>query len=200
MKDKIDWSKGNGLVPAIVQDHRSGRVLMLGFLNQDALEQTIHSGRVTFWSRTKKRLWLKGETSGNFLSVVEIRSDCDNDALLIIAEPDGPTCHREKISCFGEDNQFAALEILGHLQEVIRSRRTTNPENSYTARLFRKGSGEILKKLGEEAVELVVAANQGPRRVVEETADLLYHLLVFLEQNEVSLGQVMQELSSRHTR
>ncbi len=196
--EKLDWDKMGGLIPAIVQDGRSGRVLMLGFMNPDALARTLESGLVTFWSRTRKSLWTKGETSGNSLRLREVRADCDNDTLLVIADPVGPTCHRGRISCFGEDDDHVALEFLSGLEKIVLSRQEALPEGSYTTRLFREGPAEISKKLGEEAIELILASSQGRQRVTEEAADLLYHLLVYLTQQEVPLAEVLEELERRH--
>ncbi len=198
-RDELNWSKGEGLIPAIVQDERSGRVLMLGFMTSEALDRTLQTGRVTFWGRSKQRLWTKGETSGNYLKLKEIRRDCDGDTLLVVAEPEGPTCHRGTVSCFGEDHSFTALEFLSYLEGLIRQRKSTMPEGSYTSSLFAKGLAEIAKKLGEEAVELVVSAGQEKRRSIEETADLLYHMLVFLAQRNIGLKEVIDELERRHS-
>lgn len=196
--EKLNWEKMGGLVPTVVQDHRTGRVLMLAFMNTDALEKSLSTGLATFWSRTRQELWTKGETSGNGLRIREIRHDCDADSLLLLVEPDGPACHRGTVSCFGGDADHCALEFLGVLERVIRSRRTASPEGSYTSRLFAAGPEEIVKKLGEEAIELIVSASQEKRRTVEEAADLFYHLLVFLADRNVVLDEVMAELARRH--
>jgi phosphoribosyl-ATP pyrophosphohydrolase/phosphoribosyl-AMP cyclohydrolase len=195
---QVDWNKLKGLIPAIVQDGATGRVLMLGFMNEEALEKTLETRRVTFWSRSRKCLWTKGETSGNYLELEEIRQDCDNDTLLVVAKPQGPCCHRGTLSCFAGDDEFSGLEFLGYLERLIAKRRKEMPEGSYTTRLFTKGLPEIAKKVGEEAVEVVLSASQEKLRSIEESADLLYHLLVFLNQREVTLGDVMEELRSRH--
>ncbi len=194
---QVDWNKLKGLIPAIVQDGSTGRVLMLGFMNEEALEKTLETRRVTFWSRSRKCLWTKGETSGNYLELEEIRQDCDNDTLLVVAKPQGPCCHRGTLSCFAGDDEFSGLEFLGYLERLIAKRRKEMPEGSYTTRLFAKGLPEIAKKVGEEAVEVVLSASQEKLRSIEESADLLYHLLVFLNQREVTLGDVMEELRSR---
>jgi len=194
---QVDWNKLKGLIPAIVQDGSTGRVLMLGFMNEEALEKTLETRRVTFWSRSRKCLWTKGETSGNYLELEEIRQDCDNDTLLVVAKPQGPCCHRGTLSCFAGDDEFSGLEFLGYLERLIAKRRKEMPEGSYTTRLFAKGLPEIAKKVGEEAVEVVLSASQEKLRSIEESADLLYHLLVFLKQREVTLGDVMEELRSR---
>jgi len=195
---QVDWNKLKGLIPAIVQDGSTGRVLMLGFMNEEALEKTLETRRVTFWSRSRKCLWTKGETSGNYLELEEIRQDCDNDTLLVVAKPQGPCCHRGTLSCFAGDDEFSGPEFLGYLERFIAKRRKEMPEGSYTTRLFAKGLPEIAKKVGEEAVEVVLSASQEKLRSIEESADLLYHLLVFLNQREVTLGDVMEELRSRH--
>ena len=194
---QVDWNKLKGLIPAIVQDGSTGRVLMLGFMNEEALEKTLETRRVTFWSRSRKCLWTKGETSGNYLELEEIRQDCDNDTLLVVAKPQGPCCHRGTLSCFAGDDEFSGPEFLGYLERLIAKRRKEMPEGSYTTRLFAKGLPEIAKKVGEEAVEVVLSASQEKLRSIEESADLLYHLLVFLNQREVTLGDVMEELRSR---
>ncbi len=194
---QVDWNKLKGLIPAIVQDGSTGRVLMLGFMNEEALEKTLETRRVTFWSRSRKCLWTKGETSGNYLELEEIRQDCDNDTLLVVAKPQGPCCHRGTLSCFAGDDEFSGLEFLGYLERLIAKRRKEMPEGSYTTKLFAKGLPEIAKKVGEEAVEVVLSASQEKLRSIEESADLLYHLLVFLNQREVTLGDVMEELRSR---
>ena len=194
---QVDWNKLKGLIPAIVQDGSTGRVLMLGFMNEEALEKTLETRRVTFWSRSRKCLWTKGETSGNYLELEQIRQDCDNDTLLVVAKPQGPSCHRGTLSCFAGDDEFSGLEFLGYLERLIAKRRKEMPEGSYTTRLFAKGLPEIAKKVGEEAVEVVLSASQEKLRSIEESADLLYHLLVFLNQREVTLGDVMEELRSR---
>ncbi len=194
---QVDWNKLKGLIPAIVQDGSTGRVLMLGFMNEEALEKTLETRRVTFWSRSRKCLWTKGETSGNYLELEQIRQDCDNDTLLVVAKPQGPSCHRGTLSCFAGDDEFSGLEFLGYLERLIAKRRKEMPEGSYTTRLFAKGLPEIAKKVGEEAVEVVLSASQEKLRSIEESADLLYHLLVFLKQREVTLRDVMEELRSR---
>lgn len=194
----IDWGKMNGLIPAVVQDAETGRLLMLAFMNREALERTLETGKATFWSRTRNSLWCKGETSGNFLAVRSLHLDCDRDSVLVVAQPAGPTCHTGNTSCFVEDRQFVGPEFLGYLERVIARRRSEAPEGSYTAKLFRQGMAKIAKKVGEEAVEVVVSAGQERRNSIEETADLLYHLLVFLNQREIKLHDVMQELARRH--
>lgn len=198
--DALDWSKMDGLIPAIVQDARSGRLLMLGFMNREAFNKTLETEQVTFWSRVQNKLWTKGETSGHYLRVKEIRQDCDADALLVLVEPMGPTCHRGTVSCFGEDSQFAAFEFLAYLEKLIEKRKAEMPKGSYTSALFQKGLDEIAKKLGEEAVEVVISAGQSPNRSVEEAADLIYHLLVFLSGRNIRLEEVVRELERRHAK
>ena len=171
---------------------------MLGFMNQEALEKTLESRRVTFWSRSRETLWTKGETSGNYLQLEEVRHDCDKDALIVVAEPQGPCCHRGTLSCFAGDDEFNGLEFLGYLERLIASRKEEMPEGSYTSALFAKGLLEIAKKVGEEAIEVVLSSGQEKKRSIEESADLLYHLLVFLTQREITLQDVVEELRSRN--
>ena len=193
----INFEKMNGLIPAIVQDAATGAVLMTGFMNREAYEKTAAEKRVTFWSRTKKRLWTKGETSGNFLNVVSMEADCDGDAVLIEAVPSGPVCHTGAPSCFPAEKRFAS-NVLGSLAAVIASRKASMPEGSYTAKLFSEGRSRIAQKVGEEAVELAIAAqHDDPRRTAEEAADLLYHMLVLLADRGIPLSDVLSELSSR---
>jgi len=194
----LDWEKGGGLIPAIVQDSKTGQVLMLAYMNQASFERTLASGKVTFWSRSRRELWTKGETSGNHLIFEEARIDCDGDTFLIKARPLGPVCHRGTITCFEEGRRFSGLAFLSHLEELIQQRKTELPEGSYTTALFEKGMGQISKKVGEEAVEVVVSAQQDPSRTVEEVADLVYHLLVFLAARDVTLTDVVEELEKRH--
>ena len=196
--DGLNWEKAAGLIPAIVQDIGTGRVLMLGHMNRLALQKTLELGLVTFWSRSRDRLWTKGETSKNYLRLEAVRHDCDLDALLVVAKPEGPTCHLGTLSCFGEDDEFIAVEFLGYLERFIQKRQKEMPSGSYTTTLFKKGLYQIAKKVGEEAVELVVSAGQERERSIEESADLLYHLLVFLVQRQVTLLEVMDELGRRH--
>jgi phosphoribosyl-ATP pyrophosphohydrolase/phosphoribosyl-AMP cyclohydrolase len=193
-----DFSKMNGLIPAIVQHAGTSRVLMLGFMNQDAWEQTVNTGRVTFFSRTKNRLWTKGEESGNFLVVKEIFTDCDNDTLLITVDPAGPTCHTGDISCFGSENP-ESLSFLGELQELIQKRKQELPEKSYTTSLFKAGINKIAQKVGEEAVELIIEAkDQNKELFLSEAADLLYHYLVLLSARDCTIGDVVDILKKRH--
>jgi phosphoribosyl-AMP cyclohydrolase / phosphoribosyl-ATP pyrophosphohydrolase len=202
--DKLDWDKNAGLLPAIVQDAVRGTVLMLGYMNREALAATQACGRVTFWSRSKQRLWTKGETSGNFLEVREISADCDDDTLLILAQPLGPVCHRGTRSCFGEAPPHAAAEqfaFLAVLEAVIKRRLAERPQGSYTAKLLAEGPRRLAQKVGEEGLELALAAvAQGDEEVVGEAADLLYHVLLLLESKHLSLRRVVAELESRHER
>jgi phosphoribosyl-AMP cyclohydrolase / phosphoribosyl-ATP pyrophosphohydrolase len=198
MINTIDFDKLGGLVPAIVQDADTRQILMLGFMNREAVEKTMHDKKVTFWSRTRKSLWQKGETSGNTLNLVSIHTDCDKDALLVKARPTGPVCHTGDHTCFGEEGLNKNAEILSKLESIILDRKATMPEKSYTARLFAKGIPEITQKVGEESVETIVAAlNQSPDRLREESADLLYHLLVLLAAKDVPLDEVFGELKKR---
>jgi phosphoribosyl-ATP pyrophosphohydrolase/phosphoribosyl-AMP cyclohydrolase len=193
-----DFSKfPDGLIPAVVQDAGTRAVLMLGYMNAEALEATQSTGRVTFYSRSKQRLWTKGETSGHFLNVLDIRLDCDNDALLIKATPAGPVCHTGADTCWNEKNE--APSFLHALENVIQSRKGAAPESSYTARLYASGMPKIAQKVGEEAVETVIEALGGTdERLLSESADLLYHLLVLLSARGLSLSDVEAVLRGRH--
>ncbi|MBQ7194712.1 MAG: bifunctional phosphoribosyl-AMP cyclohydrolase/phosphoribosyl-ATP diphosphatase HisIE [Bacteroidales bacterium] len=187
---------GDGLLPVIVQDARTLKVLMLGYMNREAFEKTVAEGKVTFWSRSKGRLWTKGETSGNFLTVVEMLPDCDSDTLLIKAIPAGPTCHRGTLSCFDTEDSEGFIRTLA---AVIRSRHEQMPEGSYTTKLFIKGPKVIAKKVGEECTESVIEAVSGNReRFVYECSDLVYHLLVLMESMGVSIEDLEKELALRH--
>ncbi len=187
----------NGLVPVIAQDRASGDVLMLAWANADAVAKTAETGLAHFWSRSRKAIWRKGETSGHTLHVVDARADCDKDALLLVVEPDGPACHTGTRSCFGDTTPTAA-GMLEELARVVRQRAQQPSEDSYTARLLAKGPGQVLKKIGEEATELVLAASgESDERLAAESADLLFHLLVALEQRGVPLASVMDELRRR---
>jgi phosphoribosyl-ATP pyrophosphohydrolase/phosphoribosyl-AMP cyclohydrolase len=204
--DMLDWNKTDGLLPAVVQHAVNGEVLMLGYMNREALTQTLAGGRVVFYSRSRSRLWLKGETSGNYLDVVDISADCDNDALLILALPQGPTCHTGASSCFTAQRGAAAqpLAFLTQLEAIIGRRIAENPQDaaasSYTARLFSAGPARIAQKIGEEGVEVALAAvAPDDSRVVSETADLMYHLLLLLKSRNLSLERVTEELRARHT-
>lgn len=198
MKQEIDYSKLNGLVPAIVQDAQSRVVLMLGFMNREALEKTEQTGKVTFFSRSRNRLWTKGEESGNFLELVEIIPDCDRDTLLVRANPAGPVCHLGTDTCFAERNR-RDLHFLAYLQDLIEDRKKEMPGNSYTTRLFQEGINKIAQKLGEEAVELVIEAKEEDKeKFLGEAADLLYHLLVLLTEKEFRIEEVAATLAERH--
>lgn len=198
----LDWDKGGGLVPAIVQDAGNGAVLMLGYMNRAALAATQSSGRVTFWSRSKGRLWTKGESSGNFLKVIEIAADCDGDALLVSAEPSGPACHLGTPTCWGRDpprSSAQPLAFLGELEQVIAQRIATRPEGSYTAKLLAEGTRRIAQKVGEEGLELALAGiAQSDQEIIGEAADLLFHALLLLKVKGLSLSQVVVELETRH--
>lgn len=197
----LDWSKDSGLIPAIVQNANTGKVLMLGYMNREALETTRNTGKVTFFSRSKQRLWTKGETSGHVLQLVSMRADCDQDALLITAHPVGPTCHTGTISCFGNENFTTAesLSFLAQLESVIAQRIAEKPEGSYTARIWEKGITRMAQKVGEEGVEVALAAAvQENERLVSESADLLYHLALLLKSRGLSLQDAVKELELRH--
>jgi phosphoribosyl-ATP pyrophosphohydrolase/phosphoribosyl-AMP cyclohydrolase len=195
---KLDWVKGDGLLPAIVQHWRSGAVLMLGYMNADALAQTQKDGKVTFFSRSKQRLWTKGESSGNYLTLKSLHADCDNDTILVLADPQGPTCHLGTASCFG---QAAAppLAFLCVLDELIAQRERDRPEGSYTTRLFEQGMRRIAQKVGEEGVETALAAvTEDEAGLLGESADLIYHLLILLRARKLDLDAVVETLRSRH--
>lgn len=200
--EKLDWDKGAGLLPAIVQDIDTGAVLMLGYMNRAALAATQASGRVTFWSRSKRRLWTKGETSGHFLECREMAADCDGDTLLILAKPLGPACHLGTRTCWGEkppQPAAAKLAFLHSLEQIIRERITERPPGSYTVTLFDQGLRRMAQKVGEEGVELALASvGQSDAEVVGEAADLLYHVLLLLQAKQLSLPQIVAELAARH--
>lgn len=202
----IDFSKSpDGLVPAVIQDEQTGSVLMLGYMNAEALEKTEKEGTVTFFSRSKQRLWTKGETSGNFLFVKEILVDCDGDTILVKATPAGPTCHTGADTCFGEknshDTRIGEAAFLNYLQKnVIRERKLNPSEESYTSSLFKSGINKIAQKVGEEAVEVVIEAKDDDADLFKnEVSDLLFHLLVLLEQKNIDLDEVISVLRSRHS-
>ena len=198
MIDTLNFEKMNGLVPAVVQDATDGTVLMVGFMNKDAVQKTISDRKVVFWSRSKRRLWQKGETSGNILDVVSVEPDCDNDALLIKASPRGPVCHTGDRSCFKGAERKNEFEVLEKLRMIVRQRKRELPEKSYTTELFTRGLPFIGQKVGEEAVELAIAAQYADRtRCIEEAADVLYHSLVLLEAKDIELTEVLQELEAR---
>lgn len=194
---KPDYSKySDGLVPAVIQDAATGVVLMLGFMNEDALQATHASGNVTFWSRSKNRLWTKGEESGNFLRLVDVRIDCDNDTLLVKANPVGPVCHTGANTCWNESNSG---DFLRQMERVIQSRKGADPKTSYTAELYSKGINKIAQKVGEEAVELVIEAKDDDReKFLGEAADLLFHYTVLLSAKGFEIKDVEEVLKARH--
>lgn len=199
--EKLDFAKGDGLLPAIVQDADSGAVLMLAYMNREALEQTLARKRAVFYSRSKQRLWEKGETTGHTLDLVDVAADCDNDTLLVTARPRGPACHNGTLTCFGDEPRSAATSIafLAKLEAIIAQRAADKPEASYSARLLEKGISRVAQKVGEEGVELALAGvNDTEQKVVEETADLLFHTLVLLRARGVPLQRVIRELETRH--
>lgn len=195
---QANFDKGNGLLPVIIQDATTAKVLMLGYMNAEALEKTRQEGKVTFWSRSKNRLWTKGETSGNFLLVEEIKLDCDQDTLLIKVRPQGPTCHTGADTCFNESNS-SRTGFIDQLRGIIKERKENPSDASYTASLFAKGMNKIAQKVGEEAVELVIEAKDDNKELfMGEAADLLFHYLVLLEAKGYSLDEVMEVLEKRH--
>lgn len=197
----LDWDKGSGLLPAIAQHARTGRVLMLGYMNDAALRETLSGGRVVFYSRSRETLWTKGETSGNYLNVVDVSTDCDSDAILVLADPIGPTCHKGTESCFAgaASTDAQRLAFLALLENIIANRIADQPESSYTAKLFAKGTGRIAQKVGEEGVETALAAvSRDDAGLVSECADLVFHLLVLLKSRELNLELVVEELKARH--
>ena len=195
----IDFQKGDGLVPAIIQDYETNKVLMLGYMNKEAIEESVSKGKVTFYSRIKKRLWTKGEESGNFLLIKNIILDCDDDTLLIKAAPKGPICHTGSDTCWNEKNSMSTLSFLNQLSETILERKTNPSDESYTSSLFAKGINKVAQKVGEEAVELVIEAKDNNKELfLGEAADLLFHYMVLLEYKECSLDDVVGELRSRH--
>lgn len=197
MNDRIDFKKGNGLVPVVIQDNTTLQVLTVGFMNEEALDKTMNEGKVTFFSRTRNRLWTKGETSGNFLYVKEIKTDCDNDTLLIKVDHPGPVCHTGNNSCFNNDTPKG---FLYKLEEVINQRINDNVENSYTNKIFRKGINKAAQKVGEEAVELIIEAKDDNQELfLNEAADLLYHLLILFRSKGVTLADVEECLAGRHS-
>ena len=195
----IDFEKMGGLVPAIIQDATTKNVLMLGFMNQEAYDKTVATKHVTFWSRTRNTLWTKGETSGHFLNLVDMKIDCDNDTLLVRVNPIGPTCHTGTDTCWGEENESNPLLFLTELQDFINKRKQEMPEGSYTTSLFTKGINKIAQKVGEEALETVIEATNGTNdNLVYEASDLLYHLLVMLTEKGLRIEDVALELQKRH--
>ena len=205
---KIDFEKCGGLVPAIVQDAETKNVLMLGYMNEEAYQKTLDTKKVTFWSRSRKCLWTKGETSGNFLDLVDIKVDCDNDTLLVKAHPHGPTCHTGTDTCWGEENKVDSLQLtvdscpllfLKELQDFIDKRHEEMPEGSYTTKLFKDGVKRIAQKVGEEALETVIEACTGTsEQLTYEAADMLYHLIVLLTAKGLRIEDLVEELHRRH--
>ena len=195
----INFEKQNGLVPAIIQDSVTLNVLMLGYMNEEAYKKTVSTKKVTFYSRSRKCLWTKGETSGNYLELVSIKTDCDNDTLLIRAIPHGPPCHTGTDTCWGEDNKKNPVLFLTELQDFINKRHEEMPENSYTTSLFKDGTERMAQKVGEEALEAVIEAVKGDnKRLIYESSDMLYHLIVLLTSKGLRIEQVISELAERH--
>lgn len=196
---ELDFEKMNGLIPAIIQDNYTQKVLMLGFMNKEAYEKTMETGKVTFFSRTKNRLWTKGEESGNFLHVVSVKADCDNDTLLIMVHPEGPVCHKGTDTCWGDKNEQDIM-FLKELQDFIDRRRQEMLEKSYTTSLFNSGVNKMAQKVGEEAVETILEACNGTdERLIYEGADLLYHLIVLLTYKGYRIEDLARELKERHS-
>ncbi|MEO8398898.1 MAG: bifunctional phosphoribosyl-AMP cyclohydrolase/phosphoribosyl-ATP diphosphatase HisIE, partial [Ignavibacteriaceae bacterium] len=188
----LNFKKLNGLIPAVVIDTSSDKILMLGFMNEEALNKTIETKLVTFFSRTKNKLWTKGETSKNYLNLIDIKTDCDNDSLLIYVKPDGPACHTGSYSCFEGVEKENSLNFLSELFSLIKERKNNLPENSYTTKLFKEGENRIIQKVGEESVETIIAAkNNKPKEIINETSDLLYHLFVMLVEKKIEFNEVV---------
>ena len=195
----IDFEKCGGLVPAIIQDATTRKVLMLGYMNQESLKKTTDTGLVTFYSRSRQELWTKGETSGNYLKLVDIKVDCDNDTLLIQAKPEGPVCHTGSDTCWGDTNEASPLTFLTQLQDFIEKRHEEMPEGSYTTSLFRDGLNRMAQKVGEEALEAVIEAVNGTdERLIYEGSDMFYHLIVLLTSKGLRIEQLAKELQERH--
>ncbi|NMM50634.1 bifunctional phosphoribosyl-AMP cyclohydrolase/phosphoribosyl-ATP diphosphatase HisIE [Marinigracilibium pacificum] len=196
--DTLDFAKGDGLIPAIIQDVSTKNVLMMGYMNRESLEKTLETGLVTFYSRSKQRLWTKGETSGNVLKLVSIKQDCDADTLLVYAKPSGPTCHTGSDTCFDESNK-GNVAFIDYLKKVIKDRYESPTDESYTSSLFKKGINKVAQKVGEEAVEIVIEAKDDNKDLfLGEAADLLYHYLVLLQAKEIDLEEVIEVLQKRH--
>lgn len=195
----IDFEKMNGLIPAIIQDNTTRNVLMLGYMNREAYEKTLATGKVTFWSRSRNCLWTKGETSGNFLNLVDIKVDCDNDTLLVRVNPTGPACHLGTDTCWGETNDANPLLFLTELQDFINKRHEEMPEGSYTTSLFKDGLNRMAQKVGEEALEAVIEATNGTNdRLIYEASDMFYHLIVLLTSKGLRIEDIAKELKERH--
>jgi len=196
--NQLNFSKFNGLIPAIIIDIRNQQILMLGFMNKEALQKTIDTKLVTFFSRKRNVLWTKGETSGNYLNLVDIKHDCDNDSLLVYVLPEGPTCHLGNYSCFNLEN-IPSLNFLNELFALIKDRKEKLPSDSYTSKLFKEGENRIIQKVGEEAVETLIAAkNRNKTEIVNEVSDLIYHLLVLLADQNIELEDIVNNLEGRH--
>jgi phosphoribosyl-AMP cyclohydrolase / phosphoribosyl-ATP pyrophosphohydrolase len=197
--NKMHFDRLNGLIPAVIVDHITNTVLMVGFMNKESLDITIATGKVTFYSRSRNKIWTKGETSGNFLNVIEIKSDCDDDTLLIKVIPDGNTCHNGDYSCFKEE-QYPNIIFLNELYNIIQSRKKNMPEHSYTTKLFKEGEDRIIQKVGEEAVETIIAAkNKDKKAFINETSDLIYHLFVLLVEKDIPITDIAENLEKRHS-
>ena len=195
----IDFEKMNGLVPAIIPDNTTRNVLMLGYMNREAYEKTLATGKGTFWSRSRNCLWTKGETSGNFLNLVDIKVDCDNDTLLVRVNPTGPACHLGTDTCWGETNDANPLLFLTELQDFINKRHEEMPEGSYTTSLFKDGLNRMAQKVGEEALEAVIEATNGTNdRLIYEASDMFYHLIVLLTSKGLRIEDIAKELKERH--
>lgn len=196
---KIDFEKMSGLIPAIIQDAVTSKVLMLGYMNEDAYNQTIDTGFVTFFSRSRQKLWVKGETSGNYLKLVSINIDCDNDTLLIKVHPQGPVCHKGTDTCWSESNEYQPIMFLSFIQDFIEKRYKEMPEGSYTTSLFKEGLNRMAQKVGEEALEMVIEAVNGTDdRLIYEGSDMLYHLIVLLTSKGLRIEDLAKELQTRH--
>lgn len=197
---KIDFSKCGGLVPAIIQDKNTKNVLMLGYMNEEAYNKTVETKKVTFYSRSRQTLWTKGETSGNYLNLVSIKVDCDNDTLLVEVVPQGPTCHKGTDTCWGENNEANPLLFLTELQDFIETRHAEMPEGSYTTSLFKDGLNRMAQKVGEEALEAVIEAVNGTdERLIYEASDMFYHLIVLLTSKGLRIEDIAKELKVRHS-
>lgn len=197
--DRLDWDKGDGLLPAVIQDSGDGAILMLGYMSRESLERTLSEGQVVFYSRSRRTLWRKGETSGNVLDLVDLAADCDSDTLRVRVRPSGPTCHLGTRTCFGDQDDSQLPGFLGVLENVIRERLGSSPSDSYVASLARKGRQRIAQKVGEEGVEFALASAAGEREgQLDEAADLLFHLMVALNDQSLSLSDVIARLETRH--
>lgn len=195
--NNLNFEKLEGIIPAVITDKSTGQVLMLGFMNKEAYQKTLETKKVTFYSRSKGRLWTKGETSGNYLELVDIKPDCDNDTLLISANPRGNTCHLDQYSCFGIEED--KLGFLNDLFSLIKERKNELPEGSYTTKLFNAGENRIIQKVGEEAIETVIAAKNSDREeIINEVSDLIYHLFVMLVEKNISVNEIAGNLYNRH--